>query len=242
MADAPSGLKYRRVVLKLSGEALGAGGGALGVDMGRVQRTVREIQSVKEAGGEVAVVVGGGNWIRGRVLRGQGIDDVTADTMGMLATIINGMALRSGLDLAGLEPRLMTAIAMPAVAEPYCQPQCMRHLRRGRVVVLAAGTGNPHFTTDSGAALRARELGADAVLKATTVDGVYCSDPRANPAAERYHALTYADFIAGNLGVMDIAAVNLCREGRIPIVVFNFGQDGNVLCAARGDDIGTVIH
>lgn len=240
-------LKYKRVILKISGEAVGPVADqpahtVLGLDMRRVARTAREVKAVKDAGGEVGIVIGGGNFIRGRKLCADGIDDVTADTMGMLSTVINGMALREGLEKLGVEARLMTAIAMPAVAEPYCRAQCLRHLRRDRAVVLAAGTGNPHFTTDSGAALRARELKADAVLKATTVDGIYSADPKKDPAAKKFSRLTYADFIGHNLGAMDIAAVTLCREGKIPIVVFDLGVDGNVFRAACGEDIGTLVQ
>lgn len=240
-------LRYKRLILKISGEAVGPDGGAPanavpGLDMARVARAAREVKAVKDAGGEIGIVIGGGNFIRGRKLRQEGIDEVTADTMGMLCTVINGLALREGLERLGVEARLMTAIPMPAVAEPYCREQCLRHLARGRAVVLAAGTGNPHFTTDSGAALRARELNADAVLKATTVDGVYSADPKKDPQAKRFARLSYADFIGGNLAAMDIAAVALCREGRIPVVVFDLGVDGNVLRAACGERIGTLVE
>lgn len=244
-------LKYKRLVLKISGEALGPespddgaapGKTVLGLDLARVGRIAQEAKSVHEAGGEIAIVVGGGNFVRGRSLAGNGLGAVTADTMGMMATVINGLAMRDALENIGVEARLLTAISMPSAAEPYCQPQCVRHLKRGRAVVLAAGVGNPHFTTDSGAALRAREIGAQAVLKGTNVDGVYSDDPKRNPDAVRYRKLTFTQVIERNLGVMDITAVTLCREGGIPIRVFDLGVDGNVLRAACGEDIGTLVE
>lgn len=244
------GVRYGRVVLKMSGEAFGpeapddndAPGPRLGLVEARVERVAREIQSVRDAGVELAVVVGGGNLIRGRALVGGGIHPVTADMMGMLATVINGLALRNTLENIGVEAALLTALDMPAVAERYHFRKCLRRMERGEVVVLAGGTGSPHFTTDTGAALRARELSADAAMKATNVDGVYSDDPKTNPDAERYSRLTFDEALERGLRVMDQAAFALCREGGIPIIVFDLGTPGNCLRAVRGEPVGTVVE
>jgi len=252
MGAVSGALAYRRFVLKLSGEALGPGwnsGAAaamertdrLGLDMDNAKRIAREIHEVHKLGAEIAIVVGGGNFIRGRTLRQAGVDANTADKMGMVATVINALALGVALREMGADARVMSAIAMPGIAEAYDREACLRHLGSGRVVVLAAGTGNPHFTTDSGAALRARELEAAAVLKATNVDGVYSDDPRKNAKAERFERLSFGEVVRRNLQVMDITAVTLCREGEIPIVVFDLARQGNLMLAAQGRAVGTLV-
>ncbi|HRU05604.1 MAG TPA: UMP kinase [Candidatus Brocadiia bacterium] len=245
-------MAYRRFVLKLSGEALGPGwksGAAaamertdrLGLDMENAKLIAREIAAVHARKAEIAVVVGGGNFIRGRTLRQAGVDANTADKMGMVATVINALALGVALRENGVDARVMSAISMPGIAEAYDREVCLRHLEAGRVVVLAAGTGNPHFTTDSGAALRARELEAKAVLKATNVDGVYSDDPRKNAKAKRFEKLGFGEVVRRNLQVMDITAVTLCREGGIPIVVFDLAVKGNLMRAAQGKAVGTLV-
>ena len=240
-------LRYRRVVLKLSGEALGpppseAEAPRRGIDPERLTRIAGEIRDLRKAGAEVAVVVGAGNLIRGRSLSGAGLHPVTADTMGMLATVINSLALRDALEHVGAAARVMTARARPGVAELYDRRACLEGLARGEVVVLAGGTGNPHFTTDSGAALRARELDADVVLKATNVDGVYSDDPRRNPEAVRFERLTFEEAIRLGLRVMDRTAFALCQEGDVPIIVFDLDVPGACLRAARGEPVGTIVE
>jgi len=233
-------LRFRRLVLKLSGEALGPRSGR-GVDMKRVRRIAREMQSVRDAGAELVVVVGGGNLVRGRDFEGSGVDPSAADSMGMMATVINGVAVRCALEELGVDARLQSAIPVRGAAEAYDRLESLRHLAQGRVLICAGGTGNPHFTTDTGAALRARDLGAAAVLKATNVDGVYRSDPRKVKTARRFKRLSYREVIRRELKVMDLTAVALCREGGIPVLVFDLDVPGNVLRAACGEDIGTWI-
>ena len=245
MSEEP--LRYRRVVLKLSGEALGppvVEGEAprRGIDPERLTRIAGEVRDLHEAGAEVAVVVGAGNLIRGRSLTGAGLHPVTADTMGILATVINSLALRDAVESLGLAARVMTARAMPGVAELYDPRACLARLRGGEVVMLAGGTGNPCFTTDSGAALRARELDADVVLKATTVDGVYSEDPRSNPEATRFERLTFQEALRLNVGVMDRTAFALCEEGGKPIIVLDLDVPGNCVRAARGEPVGTIVE
>ena len=203
----------------------------------------RQIQRVGKGGVQLAVVVGGGNILRGAQFSGAGevIKQATAHYMGMLATILNGLALQDALESLDCQTRLQTAIRMETVAEPYIRRRCMRHLEKGRIVILAGGTGNPFVTTDSAAALRARELEADVVLKATRVDGVYSDDPEINPHAVRYDKLTYDRFIHNNLRVMDLAAVSLCREARLPILVFNYKREGNIERAIAGHPVGTLV-
>ena len=237
MAECP---KYRRVLLKISGEALGGASGA-GVDAGRLDVITRQIADVREAGVELAVVVGGGNFIRGKDLCDTGMAPAVADTMGMLATVMNGIALQDSLEHLGVVARLQTAIPMQAVAEPYIRGRCLSHLKKKRVVILAAGTGSPHFTTDTAAALRAREVGAEVLLKATNVDGVFSDDPRNNSQATRFTCMTYEDVLHQNLRVMDATAVTLCREGNIPIIVFNLGKQGNIRRAVFGEPVGTYV-
>jgi uridylate kinase len=228
------------VLLKLSGEAFSAPGGE-GLDSSQVAFVAQEARQAASCGVELAIVVGGGNVVRGTVLSKMGVDRATADYMGMLATVINGMALQDALERLGLETRMLTAIEMRAVAEPWIRRRALRHLEKGRIVILAAGTGNPHFTTDTAAALRAAELGAEVLLKATQVDGVYSGDPFQDPAARRYDRLAYVDVINRHLRVMDATAVTLCWENHLPIIVFKLREPGNVLRAICGEPIGTVI-
>lgn len=231
----------RRVVLKLSGEAFANAELGYGIDPATVDRTAAEIASAVSDGIEVAVVVGGGNIFRGLSEAASGMDRANADYMGMLATVINALALRDGLERAGTACRVQTAITIQEVAEPYIRLRAIRHLEKGRVVIFAAGTGNPFFTTDSAAALRAAEIGADAVLKATKVDGIYTADPLKYPDAELLQELDYMHAIAEQLGVMDTTAITMCMENDLPIRVFNMTVPGNITVALRGESIGTVV-
>ena len=237
MAERP---EYRRVVLKLSGEAFGANAGR-GVGTEQVAAIARRIAAVRKAGVQLAVVVGGGNIVRGDRFVRAGVSPVAADMMGMIATVINGLALCDNLKRLKVDARLQTAIPMPPIAEPYIRARCLGHLQKGRVVILAGGTGSPHFTTDTAAALRAREIGAEVLLKATNVDGVYSDDPRKNARAKRYTRLTYADVLHNDLRVMDATAITLCREGKIPIIVFNMGVRGSIRRAIFGKSVGTYV-
>src|SRR5262245_42877090 len=235
--------KYRRVVLKLGGEASGYPGKA-GISIDETLNMARQIQRVGRGGVQLAVVVGGGNILRGATFSGAGevIKQATAHYMGMLATILNGLALQEALESLGCETRLQTAIRMETVAEPYIRRRCTRHLEKGRIVILAGGTGNPFVTTDTAAALRARELDADVLLKGTRVDGVYSDDPERNPHAILYEELTYNQVIRDNLAVMDTAAIDLCRVGKLPILVFNYKREGNIERAIAGHKIGTLVR
>ena len=238
MAHKPA---YRRVVLKITGESLSGPGGEC-VDSGAVEAVANELRPVVEMDVEVALVIGGGNILRGRDLRGNPhVQRVTADYMGMLATVMNAVALGDSLNSLGIDCRVMSAIAMPAVCEPYTRARAIRHLEKGLVVVLAGGTGSPFVSTDTCAALRASELGAQAVLKATKVDGVFDSDPMVNPAAKRYDRLTYDKVLADRLGVMDLTAISMCMENRLPVIVFAFSQPGNLARVIRGENVGTVV-
>src|SRR5438309_4702177 len=234
--------KYRRVVLKLSGEGFGLTGKS-GISIDETLSIARQAQRVMERGVQLAIVVGGGNILRGAQFSagGEVIKQPTAQYMGMLATVLNGMALQDALETLKCETRLLTAIRMETVAEPYIRRRALRHLEKGRVVILAGGTGNPFVTTDTAAALRARELEADVLLKATRVDGVYSEDPEQNPHAVRYEKLTYAQVLRDNLRVMDMAAISLCREARLPILVFNFKREGNIERAIAGHPLGTMV-
>lgn len=233
--------KYRRVVLKISGEGLCAERGQ-GLDVAAMQAIGGEIRSVVEQGVQVVVVVGAGNWIRGRVLaRSHGIPEATADYMGMLATVLNGLALQETLISLGLPTRVQSAIAIDRVCEKFMRERCVRHLEKGRVVVLVAGTGNPFVTTDTCAAQRAAELEADAVLKATKVDGVYSADPVADPKAQLYPELSYQQVLDERLGVMDLSAVELCRQHGMPIVVFSLRKSGSMAAVVQGQKVGTVV-
>ena len=236
-----SALKYRRILLKLSGEAFQnrRDGGSL--DFDTFLSMARQLKKVRAMGVEVAIVVGGGNIFRGLPGEGCGIDRTTGDYMGMLATVINSLALQSALEREGLYTRVMSAINMPAVAEPFIRRRAIRHLEKGRIVIFGAGTGNPFFTTDTAAALRASEIEADALLKATKVDGVYTDDPKKNPKARRYRSLTYREALEKRLKIMDAAAFSLCSENRIPIVVFDFFRKDEILRVLGGSAAGTLV-
>jgi len=232
----------RRVLLKLSGEAFADPVIGYGIDPQTVVRVAEEIAEAHAGGVQIAVVVGGGNIFRGVSQAAKGMDPASADYMGMLATVINALALRDALEKAGVPTRVQSAITMQELAEPYIRLRAIRHLEKGRVVIFAAGTGNPFFTTDTTAALRAVEIGADALLKASKVDGIYDSDPKSNSDASRLEELSYMDFISGELRVMDTTAVTMCKEHGVPIVVFDMLAPGNIVKAVSGEKIGTVIH
>ncbi len=231
-----------RVVLKLSGEAFADPKLEFGIDPDTVARVAEEIASVHKEGHEIAIVVGGGNIFRGVSSAAEGMDRANADYMGMLATVINALALRDALERAGSETRVQTAITIQQVAEPYIRLRAIRHLEKGRVVIFAGGTGNPFFTTDTTAALRAAEIGADAVLKATRVDGVYDDDPATNPDATLISELGHMDAISRRLGIMDTTAVTMAMENDLPIRVFNMNRPGEIQRAVRGEDVGTLVH
>jgi uridylate kinase len=235
--------KYRRIVLKLSGDAFGEQTGKSGISIDETLNVARQAKRVVQRGVQLAIVVGGGNLLRGRQFSagGEVIRPATADYMGMLATVLNGLALQDALESLACETRLMTAIRMETVAEPYIRRRCTRHLEKGRIVILAGGTGNPFVTTDTAAALRARELEADILLKATRVEGVYSEDPEHNQHAHFYEKLTYNEVIRENLRVMDTAAIDLCRAAKLPILVFNFKREGNIERAIAGHKIGTLV-
>ena len=232
----------RRVVLKLSGEAFADQQLNYGIDPEIVDRVATEIAQVVAEGYQVAVVVGGGNIFRGLSSAAKGMDRANADYMGMLATVINALALRDALERAGAPTRVQTAITVQEVAEPYIRLRAIRHLEKGRVVIFAAGTGNPFFTTDTTAALRAAEVGAEVVLKATKVDGVYNADPVSDPTAELMESLTYMEVLSQQLKVMDSTAITMCMDNDIPIRVFNLAEPGNIAAAVRGESIGTRVH
>ncbi|MDP2288393.1 MAG: UMP kinase [Actinomycetota bacterium] len=231
---------WQRVLLKLSGEAF-AGGGGLGVDPDVVASIARQIADVVHGGTEVAVVIGGGNYFRGAELSERGMDRARADYMGMLGTVMNCLALQDFCEKAGVETRVQTAITMGQVAEPYIPRKAMRHLDKGRVVIFGAGLGQPYFSTDTTAAQRALEIGAEVVLMAKGVDGVYDADPRTNPDATRFTTLTHDEVLARNLKVADATAISLCRDNALPLVVFNLLVDGNIARAVRGETIGTLV-
>jgi uridylate kinase len=239
-APAPSAAAYRRIVLKLSGEAL-MGRQSFGIDEQVVRQIAEEIREVYDLGVQIAVVIGGGNIIRGVSASAMGIDRVTGDHMGMLATVINGLALQDAMEKAGVNTRLQTAIEIREVAEPFIRRRAIRHLEKGRAVIFAAGTGNPFFTTDSAAALRANEIHADALLKATQVDGVYSADPKLVPDARLLPRVTYQQVLAQNLRVMDAAAISLCRDNGVPIVVFDLMTRGNIGRVVRGEPVGSLV-
>jgi len=232
----------RRVVLKLSGEAFAPLDTGYGIDPTTIRRVAKEIGEVTSEGHEVAIVVGGGNIFRGVSETAKDMDRATADYMGMLATVINALALRESLENAGVETRVQTAISIHEVAEPYIRLRAMRHFEKGRVVIFAAGTGNPFFTTDTAAALRAAEIGAEAVLKATKVDGVYDKDPTIHEDAELLTEVSHMDAIQQQLGVMDTTAVTMCLDNGLPIRVFNIATPGNIAAAVRGESVGTLVH
>ena len=242
MAEAsPLSNKYRRIVLKISGEALKEKGSSDSVSPQIVQRVAASIAEVRKMGIEVAVVVGGGNIWRGLAASHRGMNRATADYMGMLATVINGMALMSALEDLGHPTRVQTAIQMNNVAEPFIVRKAIRHLENGRIVIFVAGTGNPFFSTDTTAALRANEIGAEVILKATKVDGIYDSDPKKNPAAVRFDTLTYSEAISRRLEVMDSTAFSLCMDNAMPIIVFDMSDPENIIRAVRGEKVGTLV-
>jgi uridylate kinase len=228
------------VVLKLSGEAL-AGGQGYGIDPQVLERIAAEVREVTALGVQIAIVIGGGNIFRGIAASTGGMDRATADTMGMLATIINALALQDALEKAGLQTRVLSAIEMRAVAEPYIRRRAIRHLEKGRVVIFAAGTGNPFFTTDTAGALRAVEIGADAIMKATKVDGIYSADPKLDTAAERLPRVTYIDVLSRRLQVMDTTAISLCMENGLPIIVFDLTRSGNIRRIVLGEPVGSIV-
>ena len=233
--------KYRRIVLKLSGEALREPGSKDAISPQIVNRLALEIKEVQALGVQVAVVVGGGNIWRGLAASHRGMNRTTADYMGMLATVINGMALMSGLEDIGLTTRVQTAIEMNNVAEPFILRRALHHLEKGYVVIFVAGTGNPFFSTDTTAALRANEIGADAILKATKVDGIDDADPQKNPDAKKFNHITFSDALQRRLQVMDSTAFSLCLDNKMPIVVFNIGDSGNIKRAVLGEPVGTLV-
>jgi uridylate kinase len=241
MSSGPGGLKYKRLLIKLSGEAL-MGQGAYGIDMAVADRLAGDIVSASKAGAEIAVVIGGGNIFRGLQAAAKGMDRATGDYMGMLATVMNALAFQQALTARGADARVMSAISMPTVCESYVRPRALSHLSQGRIVVFAAGTGNPFFTTDTAATLRAIEMSCEAVVKATQVDGVYSADPKKDPAAVRYDTLTYAEVLGRDLKVMDGAAIALARDNRLPVIVCSIEEAGNLLKVLRGEARATVIH
>jgi uridylate kinase len=231
---------YRRVLLKLSGEAL-MGEQAFGIDPGVTTQIAKEIAEIQELGVQTAVVIGGGNLFRGLAASAKGMDRATADYMGMLATAINALALQDALEHQGVLTRVASAIEMRAVAEPFIRRRAVRHLEKGRVVVFAAGTGNPYFTTDTAAALRAMEIKADVILKGTKVDGIYTADPMLHPDATRFEQISYLNVLERGLKVMDTTAISLCMDNKLPIVVFNLREPGNIRRVVMGDAIGTTV-
>lgn len=239
--SAANGQRYQRILLKLSGEAL-AGSAGHGIDPILVARVAKEIAQVQAMGVQVGIVIGGGNIMRGGAASQQGIDRVAGDHMGMLATVINCLGLQAALEKEGLTTRVMSALRMDSIAEPFIRRRALRHLEKGRVTLFAAGTGNPYFTTDSAAALRAVEINADVLLKATKVDGIYTADPKLVPTATKYEAISYREALDKELKVMDTAAFALCRENAMPILVFDLFAEGNLMKAVKGEAIGTVVN
>jgi uridylate kinase len=240
MPSSSSRPVYRRILLKLSGEAL-MGDQAYGIDPAVTARIATDIAEIQQAGVETAVVIGGGNIFRGVAASARGMDRATGDYMGMLATVINALALQDALEQHGVLTRVVTAIEMRAVAEPFIRRRAIRHLEKGRVVVFAAGTGNPYFTTDTAAALRAMEIKADVIFKATKVDGIYTADPMLHPDATKLESISYLKVIEQGLKVMDATAITLCMDNRLPIVVFNLRTPGNLRRAAMGEPVGSVV-
>ena len=234
-------MKYKRILLKLSGEAL-MGDNQYGLDPNRLAEYAQEIKKIVDLGVEVAIVIGGGNIFRGVAGASKGMDRVQGDYMGMLATVINGMALQGALEDAGMLTRLQTALKIEAIAEPYIKRRAVRHLEKGRIVIFGAGTGNPYFTTDTAAVLRGIEVGADVILKGTRVDGVYTADPEKDPSATKYENISFADVLEKGLNVMDTTAFTLSQENHLPIVVFDMNKESNLLKVCQGDNIGTTVY
>jgi uridylate kinase len=235
------GLRYGRILLKISGELVGPPDGTGGLNIARLTELSKEIAEVRAMGAEVGIVVGGGNILRGTNASEQGIDRVSADYMGMLATVINALALQNTLEREGVQTRVLTALTMEQLAERYIRRRALRHIEKGRVVILAGGTGNPYFSTDTAAALRAIEIEADVVLKGTKVDGVYEMDPVKHPKAKRFDTLSYIDVLNRGLRVMDATAISLCMENSIPIVVFNLNGSRNIQRIIQGENVGTIV-
>ena len=233
--------QYKRILLKISGEIL-AGDGDYGIDPPVIQQIAREIKEVKNLGVEVAIVIGGGNIFRGMAASSKGMDRASADYMGMLATVLNGLALQDALEKIGVFTRVQTAIEMREVAEPYIRRRAIRHLEKGRVVIFAAGTGNPFFTTDTTASLRAMEIGAEVILKATKVEGIFEADPMVDKKARKFEELTYFDVLKKQLKVMDATAISLCMDHGIPLIVFNLKKKGNIKRAVSGEKVGTKVR
>lgn len=234
-------MKYKRILLKLSGEAL-MGDNQYGIDPNRLAEYAQEIKKVVNLGVEVAIVIGGGNIFRGVAGASKGMDRVQGDYMGMLATVINGMALQGALEDAGILTRLQTALKIEAIAEPYIKRRAVRHLEKGRVVIFGAGTGNPYFTTDTAAVLRGIEVGADVILKGTRVDGVYTADPEKDPTATKYESITFTNVLEKGLNVMDTTAFTLSQENNLPIVIFDMNKESNLLKVCQGETIGTTVY
>jgi uridylate kinase len=233
-------MKYQRILLKVSGESL-MGEKDFGIDPHVLGRYAGEIASLQKEGVEIGVVIGGGNIYRGVENSSDGVDKVTGDQMGMLATIMNGLALQSALEHRGVFTRLLSPIKMEEIAEPFIRRRAIRHLEKGRVVIFGAGTGNPYFTTDTAAALRAVEIGANVIIKGTRVDGVYDSDPEKNPSAFRFQEISYLDVLKKDLKVMDLTAITLCKENRMPIIVFNMNKQGDLRRLIMGEQVGTIV-
>ena len=234
-------MQYKRILLKISGEVL-TGERDYGIDPEVMHAIAEEIQELRDLGVDVAIVIGGGNIFRGMAASSQGMDRASADYMGMLATVMNGLALQDALEKMGIQTRLQTAIEMRAIAEPYIRRRAIRHIEKGRVVIFAAGTGNPYFTTDTTASLRAMEIGADVILKATKVDGVYDADPLLHENARKFEELTYLDVLKSQLKVMDATAISLCMDHQIPIIVFNLRERGNIKRVVLGEPVGTKVR
>lgn len=232
---------YGRILLKLSGEAL-AGERGIGFDFATLDRFAEEVKGVVDLGVSMGLVIGGGNIVRGSQLSHFGMERVSADYMGMLGTVINALAMQDALEKKGVDTRVMTAIRMEEVAEPYIRRRALRHFEKGRTVIFAGGTGNPYFSTDTAAALRAIQMKADVIIKATSVDGIYSADPKKNPDAELYEKLSYRDVIVQGLGVMDQTAITLCAENHLPLIVLNLKQKGAIASAVRGERIGTIVQ
>jgi uridylate kinase len=233
-------IQYKRILLKISGEVL-TGERDYGIDPGAIRQIAQEVKGVKNLGMEVAIVIGGGNIFRGMAASAKGMDRASADYMGMLATVLNGLALQDALEKINIDTRVQTAIEMREIAEPYIRRRAMRHLEKGRVVIFAGGTGNPYFTTDTTASLRAMEIGAEVILKGTKVDGVYNTDPLLNKQARKYNELTYLDVLKRQLKVMDATAISLCMSYQIPIIVFNLKKRGNIRRVILGERVGTIV-
>jgi len=233
-------MKYKRVLLKLSGESL-MGDKQFGIDNARLTKYAEQIKEITDLGVELGIVIGGGNIFRGVQAEEGGMDRTHGDYMGMLATMINAMALQSALETAGIDSRLLSAIEMKEIAEPYVRRRAVRHLEKGRVVIFGAGTGNPYFTTDSAASLRAIEINADVIIKGTRVDGVYTKDPEKDPTAEKYETISFDDVYSNGLNVMDMTAFTLCKENDLPIIVFNINIEGNLKRIILGESVGTIV-